>query len=598
VHLIHDQLLPPDARPRGVVVGEGDLAFDWEGVLRPGVRWEELVVYEMHVRGFSVDAGGEGDGGFLGVVKRIPYLKSLGVNCVELLPVHEFNEREWGHVNPVTGRALTQYWGYSTVAFFAPMNRFGRDGATPLDVVRDFKVMVRELHRAGIEVVLDVVYNHTAEMGVDFLPPGHYGMKTLAPFSYYLLDGGGAKFVNHSGCGNTVNCNNVAVQELICESLKYWALEMGVDGFRFDLASVLCRGTDGAPMDGPPVIERMTKDPAMRDVKLIAEPWDCGGLYQVGTFPHHGVWAEWNGKFRDTVRRFVKGDAGMMGDFATRICGSADLYKAGGRRPCHSVNFVTAHDGFSMYDLVAYNGKHNDHNGERNNDGEAHNNSWNCGAEGETGDAGINAVRTRQMKNMLVALLTSAGTPMLCMGDEYAHTKKGNNNGWCQDSPLTWFSWTQAARQRTALVRFTQKLVHLRRTSPALQHTDFYKDSDVTWHGTHPHSPNWASSYNFIALVLHGVEDFYIAFNAGGEQRTVRLPEAGGGWHRVVDTNLESPKDFAEDPRLCPMSGGEYKLMPYSALVLKECHVGDAASGSELLAGAFELADISGLTER
>lgn len=586
-------------RPRGVVAGEGDLEFDWEDVARPKVAWEELVVYEMHVRGFSV-VKGDGDGGvegtFLGVVERIPYLKSLGVNCVELLPVQEFNEREWGHVNPVSGKPLSQYWGYSTVAFFAPMNRFGRDGTAPKDVVRDFKVMVRELHRAGIEVVLDVVYNHTAEMGLDFLPPGHYGMKTLAPFAYYMLEENGAKFVNHSGCGNTVNCNNPATQELICESLKYWALEMGVDGFRFDLASVLCRDTNGAPIDRPPVVERMTKDPAMRDVKLIAEPWDCGGLYQVGNFPHYGVWAEWNGKYRDCVRRFIKGDSGMIGDFATRVCGSADLYAAGGRKPYHSINFVTAHDGFSMYDLVAYNEKHNEHNGENNNDGESHNDSWNCGAEGETADAAINSMRTRQMKNMMVALLVSAGTPMFCMGDEYGHTKNGNNNGWCQDSALTWFSWKKANAERQGLVRFTQKLISMRRHSPALKHSNFFSDGDVTWHGAHPNSPDWDSPYNFIAYVLHGPEDVYIAFNAGGDQRTVQLPQAGGTWHRVVDTNLEAPKDFSEDPSQHPMSANSYTLMPYSALVLKQINQ-KAVDDHALLSSAFELIDMSALTE-
>jgi isoamylase len=321
-------------RPRGVVPAAGEMDFDWDNVARPKIAWKDLVVYELHVRGFTQLSGGDksggtGNGTFMGVVERIPYLKSLGVNCVELLPCHEFNEREWSHVNPVTDTELSQYWGYSTVAFFAPMNRYGRDGSTPGNVVRDFKTMIRELHRAGMEVILDVVYNHTAEMGLDFMPPGHYGMKTLAPFSYYLLEDGGKKFVNHAGCGNTVNSNNPVVQELICESLKYWAHTMGVDGFRFDLASILCRADgNGHPLEHPPVVERITRDPVMRDVKLIAEPWDCGGLYQVGSFPHFGAWAEWNGKFRDSVRRFIKGDQGALGDFATRICGSADV------RPC------------------------------------------------------------------------------------------------------------------------------------------------------------------------------------------------------------------------------------------------------------------------
>lgn len=563
-------------RPRAIVPWEGELDFDWDGVTRPKIPREDLVVYEMHVRGFSNHSSADTDvgGTFLGIIERIPYLKSLGVNCIELLPIHEYNEKEWSHINPVTNEVLSQYWGYSSVSFFTPMNRFGRNGTRPGDVVRDFKLMVRELHREGIEVILDVVYNHTSEMGLDFLPPGHIGMKTLAPFSYYILNDDGHTFVNHTGCGNTVNSNNPVVQELICESLKYWVHTMGVDGFRFDLASVLCRNTDGSPMDRPPVVERISKDPTMRDVKLIAEPWDCGGMYQVGSFPHYGTWAEWNGKFRDCVRRFIKGDDGMISEFATRVCGSEDLY-GHGRKPYHSVNFVTAHDGFSMYDLVAYNEKHNDHNGENNNDGEAHNDSWNCGVEGHTDDEGIQRLRMRQIRNMFVATLVAAGTPMLCMGDEYAHTKHGNNNGWCQDSDLTWFSWTRAAEQKDSLLRFVQKLVHFRRATKALRRTEFLRDGDITWHGTHPHSPDWHSGYNFIAFVLHGPDDLYVAFNAGNQNRTVHLPESGGTWHRVLDTNLEPPKDFSEDPQKSPMNGGEYGLAPYSCLVLKQCQRSD-----------------------
>jgi isoamylase len=585
-------------RPRAVVPAETDLDFDWQGVERPKIPWKDLVIYEMHVRGFTVDpsAAGTADGTFLGIVERIPYLKQLGVNCVELLPVHEFNEKEWSHINPVTNAVLSQYWGYSTVAFFAPMNRFGRDGTEPHDVLRDFKIMVRELHRAGIEIVLDVVYNHTAEMGLDYLPPGHFGMKTLAPFSYYLLEDEGKKFVNHTGCGNTVNSNNVVVQELICESLKYWVHSMGVDGFRFDLASVLCRGTDGTPLQHPPVVERMSKDPTMRDVKLIAEPWDCGGMYQVGNFPHYGVWAEWNGKYRDVVRRFIKGNAHMISDFATRICGSQDLYGAG-RKPYHSINFVTAHDGFTMHDMVAYNHKHNDHNGENNNDGEAHNDSWNCGAEGETKDPAVLSLRLRQIKNMLVALLVSTGTPMVRMGDEYAHTQRGNNNGWCQDSDLTWFSWKYAAEQRNDLVRFTRMLIKFRLSTPALRHSEFLSKGDVTWHGTTPHSPDWNSGYNFIAFVLHGAEDVYVAFNAGDEGRAVALPSTKGNWLRVIDTNLESPKDCSEDPSKSPMSAGSYTLKPYSAIVLKQSTGGhaDRHAVPDGLADSFSVASISPL---
>lgn len=579
---------PENYRPRAVVPSPSDLEFDWESVPRPRIPWKDLTVYELHVRGFSNDtsAGGQAQGTFLGIVERIPYLKSLGVNCVELLPVQEFNEKEWSHVNPVTNKKLCQFWGYSTVAFFAPMNRYGRNGSSPVEVIRDFKIMVRELHRAGIEVILDVVYNHTAEMGLDFLPPGHYGMKTLAPFSYYILQENGAKFVNHSGCGNTVNCNNPVVQELICDSLRYWAHTMGVDGFRFDLSSVLCRDTTGAPMERPPVIERMTKDPTMRDIKLIAEPWDCGGLYLVGRFPHYGAWAEWNGKYRDCIRRFIKGDSRMVAEFATRICGSQDLY-GDGRKPYHSINFVTAHDGFSLRDLVSYNSKHNEHNGENNNDGESHNNSWNCGVEGDTDNGSVVNLRLRQMKNMLVALMVSTGTPMICMGDEYAHTKQGNNNCWCQDSTLSWFSWKEAAAQKSAILRFTKKLLWLRRQCSTLRRGEFLSSSDVSWHGTDPNSPNWNSPYNFIAFTLHGHEEFFVAFNAGNRDQHLHLPKMHGIWHRVVDTSLESPRDFSENSQHSPIADSTYRMAPYSSIIMQLLKRSDPEESVEVPGSEF-----------
>lgn len=565
--------------PWGVVMEEAE-RFEWEDVRKPRVAWKDMIVYEIHVRGFTRLGGGGYAGSFLGVVERIPYLKALGVNVVELLPVMEFNEREWGK----EGGEVCQYWGYSTVSFFALMNRYGRDGGSVGDVVREFKYMVRELHRAGIEVIMDVVYNHTAEMGNDYVGRGFYGMKILAPFSYYLLRDGGKTFVNHSGCGNTMNCNNVVVQELICESLRYWAHEMGVDGFRFDLASVLCRGTGGEGMEAPPVIERMTKDPAMRDVKLIAEPWDVGGLYQVGRFPHYGAWAEWNGKFRDCVRRFIKGDRGMVGEFATRLCGSQDLYGQG-RKPYHSINFVTAHDGFSMYDLVSYNEKHNERNGEGNRDGEGHNNSWNCGVEGESGDGGVVSLRRRQMKNFMVALLMSAGTPMVRMGDEYGHTQGGNNNGWCQDSGVTWFDWERAVEDVHGMLRFTRKMVWFRRKTESMRKAEFLSERDVEWHGTRAGRPEWGSEYNFVGAVFKGGCELFVAFNAGGQEREVELPRVSGGWERVVDSQLESPEDFAEEGERTELEGGGmYRMGSFSCLVLRQTGGGggDGIDGGSL----------------
>lgn len=549
--------------------------FDWQGITKPNIPWAQLVVYELHVRGFTKRveefSGGKGTAGsYTGIVERIPYLKALGINCVELLPIMEFNETEWSHISPATGKPLSQYWGYSTVAFFAPMARFAREGSKDVEVVREFKYMVRELHRAGIEIIMDVVYNHTAEMGLDFVGRGFYGMKQLAPFSYYLLRDNGQTFINHSGCGNTLNCNNHAVQEMIHESLRYWAHEMHVDGFRFDLASILCRGTNGEPLSNPPLLERVTKDPTMRDVKLIAEPWDCGGLYQVGSFPHYGAWAEWNGMFRDCVRRFIKGDVGMIGEFATRMCGSQDLYGKG-RKPYHSINFVTAHDGFSLWDMVSYNNKHNSQNGENNNDGEAHNNSWNCGAEGDTDNMEIQMLRRRQVKNFLVALFVGAGTPMLAMGDEYGHTQRGNNNGWCQDSELSWFDWKEARERKDDLLLFTQLLVRFRRTQKTLQREHFLSDRDVTWHGVNAHQPDWSSQYNFSAFCLHGDADIYVAFNAGGDGRDVELPRTDGQWARVVDTNLPPPKTCCLGSDARRLDGGSrYGLAPFSCLVLRQ----------------------------
>lgn len=575
--------------PRAIVSGPAD-AFDWQDVPRPKVPWAETIIYELHVRGFTRDEAGNG-GTFADVIARIPYLKALGVTAVELLPVMEFNEEEWSAKHPETGMHLCQYWGYSTVAFFAPMNRFARSGPNGTGAVRDFQYMVRELHRAGIEVILDVVYNHTAEMGNDFVGPGFYGMKQLAPFTYYHMRDGGQTFINHTGCGNTLNCNNTIVQDLILESLRYWAHDLGVDGFRFDLASILTRGPDDAEgMRTPPLIERIAKDPALRGVKLIAEPWDCGNLYLVGNFPHYGVFAEWNGKFRDCIRRFIKGDAGMVGEFATRLCGSQDLYDDG-RHPFHSINFVTAHDGFTLRDLVSYDAKHNDANGEGNRDGEAHNLSWNCGVEGHTSDPGVNSLRERQIRNMLVALMVAAGTPMLNMGDEYGHTRHGNNNTWCQDGLLSWFDWKKAQTERDRLVLFTAGLVQLRRWCKTLQRDTFLSDRDVQWHGVQPFAPDWNSGYNFLALALKGDVELYIAFNAGGDMRDVQLPPNDYGWARLVDTSLEAERAFAKPGQERRLDGGSrYGMAPYSTLLARSMRGrGEMEMSME---GAFKIADV------
>ncbi|PIA47151.1 hypothetical protein AQUCO_01400091v1 [Aquilegia coerulea] len=420
------------------------LPFDWgDNYLQPSIPEKDLVIYEMNVRAFTADESSGLDpdirGSYLGVIEKIPHLLGLGINAVELLPVFEFDELELQrHPNPRDHMINT--WGYSTINFFAPMSRYASAGVGPVAAQREFKQMVKALHASGIEVILDVVYNHTNE--ADDVIPYTTSFRGIDNKVYYMLDVNG-QYLNFSGCGNTLNCNHPVVMELILDSLRHWVIEYHVDGFRFDLASVLCRGTDGSPLNAPPLIKAIAKDDILSKCKIIAEPWDCGGLYLVGSFPNWDRWAEWNGKYRDDVRRFIKGDSGMKGNFATRVAGSADLYKVNKRKPYHSVNFIIAHDGFTLHDLVSYNVKHNDANGEGGNDGCNDNFSWNCGYEGDTADTNIEALRSRQMKNFHLALMISQGTPMMLMGDEYGHTRYGNNNSYGHDTAINNFQWGQ-----------------------------------------------------------------------------------------------------------------------------------------------------------
>jgi len=402
--------------------------FDWDGDEPLRIPPEDLVIYEMHLRGFTRDAssGVAHPGTYAGLVEKIPYLQELGVNCVELMPIFEFDEFENSRVDEATGETLYNYWGYSTVGFFAPKAGYAATGKYGMQ--RDeFKNLVKQLHRAGIEVVLDVVFNHTAE-GNEQGPTIHF--RGLDNRTYYMLTPDGY-YYNFSGTGNTLNCNNPVVRDYVISCLRFWASEYHVDGFRFDLAAILDRGTDGAPMANPPLPESLAYDPLLRDCLLIAEAWDAGGLYEVGSFPNYFRWSEWNGKFRDTVRKFLKGDADTVGELATRVIGSPDLYQE--RGTIASINFITCHDGFTLADLFAYNDKHNDANGEDNNDGGNDNNSWNCGAEGPTDDPGIRELRLRQAKNAMVLLLTSQGIPMILAGDEAGRTQRGNNNAYCHD---------------------------------------------------------------------------------------------------------------------------------------------------------------------
>lgn len=539
--------------------------FDWGQDAHPNIPLKDLIIYEMHVRGFTQDpsSGVANRGKYLGIIEKIPYLKSLGVNAIEVMPLFEFNETENVYVNPRSGEHLCNFWGYSTMNFFSPMGRYGTETGNPLN---EFKALVKELHANGIEVILDVVYNHTAE-GNKQGPI--FSFKGFENSVYYMLAPNG-EYYNFSGCGNTMNCNHPVVREFIRDSLRYWVTEMHVDGFRFDLASVLVRSHDGIPLANPPLIEAITLDPILANTKLIAEAWDAGGLYQVGTFPAMGVWAEWNGKYRDSVRRFIKGTDGEVGNFTTRIAGSEDLYGKG-RLPSHSINFITAHDGFTLADLVSYNDKHNEDNGEENRDGTNANDSWNCGVEGITDDEKILILRTCQKKNYHLALMVSQGVPMLLMGDEYGHTKEGNNNSWCHDTRINWFQW-DTLEKRQPFFRFYSMMIAFRKRHPVLCRSRFLGAKDIQWHGIEPLNPNWSAKSRFIAFSIHDKFNhysLYVAFNSSFEGITVHLPKEKAPWHQIVYTALPSPEDIVEEESAKQITGDTFTLASYSALILK-----------------------------
>src|SRR5579859_1894165 len=407
--------------------------FDWESDRPLEVPIEDLVIYEMHVRGFTKhpSSGVKAAGTFAGIRSKIPYLKEVGINCIELMPVYEFDEFENSKVNQQTGEMLYNYWGYSTVGFFAPKAGFASTGKRGMQV-DELKTLIKELHRNGIEVWLDVVFNHTAE-GNEQGPT--ISFRGIDNRTYYMLTADGYYF-NFSGTGNTLNCNNPIVRNMVLDCLRYWASEYHIDGFRFDLAAILGRDQNGAPLSNPPLLESLAADPILAKCKLIAEAWDAGGLYLVGAFPAYGRWAEWNGKYRDTIRRFLKGDDDQLNALAQRVTGSPDLYSTRGASA--SINFITAHDGFTLYDMVSYNDKHNEANGENNTDGSNDNDSWNCGWEGPSDDPNINTLRHKQVKNAVALLMTSQGVPMILMGDEVGRTQQGNNNTYCHDNELNW----------------------------------------------------------------------------------------------------------------------------------------------------------------
>lgn len=548
--------------PKCVVIDDTD--FDWQGDRPLNYQLQKSVVYEAHLKGFTASPSSHTKypGTYKGLIEKIPYLKELGITSVELLPIQEFDENENTNINPRTGERLKNHWGYSTIAFFAPKASFAVD-RSPGGAVREFKEMVREMHRNGLEVILDIVFNHTAEGNEKGLTLNFRGFDNSV---YYILEDKNKQYYkNFSGCGNTFNCNHPVVRSFIIDCLRYWVMEMHVDGFRFDLASILGRDKNGNLIKEAPVIERIAEDPVLRKTKIIAEAWDAGGAYQVGNFPGKR-WAEWNDRFRDEIRRFWRGDGSLAGAAATRITGSADLYEDDGRKPYHSVNFVTCHDGFTLNDLVCYNGKHNEENGENNRDGSDNNSSFNYGYEGPTRNKLIEEIRTRQIKNILLTLLVSQGTPMLLCGDEIRRTQRGNNNAYCQDNEISWFNWNNLAVYRD-VYNFVCKAIRFRRNHPAFSRPVFFEGKshssanlpDITWFGLDGKTPDWKTAEHFLAFRLCGAKtetradtddhDFFVMCNAGTTDVTVRLPVPAKNkkWYRQVDTSVAAPGDFLEE---------------------------------------------------
>jgi isoamylase len=549
--------------------------FDWGDDQPPRTHLADSVIYEVHVRGLTRHPSSRvaHPGTFQGIVEKIPYLQELGVTAVELMPVAEFEENANPRTDPLTGEKLVDYWGYNPIGFFAPKASYASasESSGPLN---EFKTMVKALHVAGIEVLLDVVFNHTAE-GDERGPT--ISFRGLDNKVYYLIDPETGAYRNFSGCGNTLNCNHPVVRDLILDCLCYWVTEMHVDGFRFDLASILGRGRDGTVLSDPPLLERIAANPVLAGTKLIAEAWDAAGLYQVGTFPNWGRWAEWNGRFRDDIRRFVRGDPRTVPALAQRLTGSSDLYGDDGRAPYHSVNLVTSHDGFTLWDLVSYNTKHNEENGEAGADGAAENLSWNCGEEGPSSSPEIHALRSRQVRNFATLLLVAHGVPMILAGDEFGRTQRGNNNAYCHDSELTWIDW-DLLRQNAGLFRFFRLLVQFRKSHSVLRRRSFAEERDgfpqPVFHGFRLSQPDWGDESRSLAVHLPGGgrdSDLFLVAHAGFERRDFELPPAPDGrrWHRVVDTSLAVPHDIVEEGhevRLEPDT--EYSITPRSVVML------------------------------
>lgn len=569
--------------PKCVVVDDED--YDWEDDKPLSIPLEKSVIYEMHLKGFTASptSGVEHPGTYLGLIEKIPYLQSLGISAVELMPVMEFDEYENTNVNPRTGARMKNYWGYSTIGFFAPKCSYASD-RSPGGCVREFKDMVKALHNAGIEVILDVVFNHTAEGNENGISLNFRGFDNK--IFYHLVHDHKEYYMNYSGCGNAVNANHPVVQDFIIDCLHYWVLEMHIDGFRFDLASELCRDERGFISDTAPLTKRIAEDSILRNTKIIAEPWDCGGGYQIGNFPG-GRWCEWNDHYRDGIRRFIRGDEYIANEAATRIAGSNDIYALSGRKPVHSINFITAHDGFTLNDLVTYNQKHNADNGEGNRDGNDNNLSYNYGYEGPTVNPRIENLRSQQIRNFFTTLLLSQGVPMFAYGDEVRRTQGGNNNAYCQDNEISWFNWKDVEDNATTL-DFVQNLIALRNQHPVFHRRAFFggastsqfnEPPDISWFNYDGTVPDWKKMNRNLGFRLGGRaagllgddNDFFVAMNMDIHDMTITVPKPSSGrkWYRTIDTSISN--------RTAILLGGEeetlhsqehYVLVANSILVL------------------------------
>ncbi len=582
-YMTHNEDKIMDRFPKCVVVDTDD--YDWEDDKPLEIPLEKSIIYEMHVKGFtaSPSSGVEHPGTYRGVIEKIPYLQSLGISAVELLPIMEFDEYENSNINPRTGARLKNFWGYSTIGFFAPKCTYSSD-RSPGACVREFKDMVKALHNAGIEVILDVVFNHTAEGNENGVSLNFRGFDNK--IFYHLVPDHKEYYMNYSGCGNAVNANHPIVQDFIIDCLHYWVLDMHVDGFRFDLASELTRDEKGCPSDIAPLTKRISEDSILRKTKIIAEPWDCAGAYQIGNFPG-GRWCEWNDHYRDGIRRFVRGDEFVANEAATRIAGSNDLYALSGRGPINSINFVTAHDGFTMNDLVTYNYKHNEENGEENRDGSDNNLSYNHGFEGPTVNPKIEFVRAKKVRNFFTTLMLSQGVPMFVSGDEVRRTQGGNNNAYCQDNEISWFNWDDV-KNNVQILEFVQNLIALRNQHPVFHRRYFFggtstcifnEPPDISWFNYDGTIPDWKKMNHYLAFRLGGKvsdlpnddNDFFVAMNMDIHDVTITIPKPSSGrkWYRTIDTSIENRTSILLGGQEENLNSQEhYVVMANSILVL------------------------------